>query len=106
MAAKTICEVQELIPNQRIAWRAYMVPKTGLRSNLFFELTSTADGGTLLRQAIFFHIPAPLALMFRLQYGGELDRKMQTQADTGLRNIKTILEQNHARPNHHGPNSP
>jgi hypothetical protein len=30
---------------------------------------------------------------------------MQTQADAGLRNIKTILEQNHARPHHHGPNS-
>ena len=105
MAAKTMCEVQELIPNQRIAWRAYMVPKTGLRSNLSFELTPTTDGGTLLKQAIFFHLPAPLALMFRLRYGGGLDRKMSTQADTGLRNIKTILEQNDARPNHHGPSS-
>jgi uncharacterized membrane protein len=105
MAAKTMCEVQELIPNQRIAWRAYMVPKTGLRSNLSFELTPATGGGTLLKQAIFFHIPAPLALMFRLRYGGGLDRKMQTQADAGLRNIKTILEQTHARPHPHGPNS-
>jgi hypothetical protein len=105
MAAKTMCEVQELTPNQRIAWRAYMVPKTGLRSNLSFELALATDGGTLLTQKIFFHLPAPLALMFRLQYGGGLDRKMVTQADAGLRNIKTILEQSDARPNHHGPNS-
>lgn len=106
MAAKTMCEVQELIPKQRIAWRAYMVPKTGLRSNLSFDLTPATGGGTLLKQAIFFHIPSPLALMFHLRYGGGLDQKMQTQADAGLRNIKTILEQNHARPNHHGSNSP
>lgn len=105
MAAKTMCEVQELIPHRRIAWHAFMVPKTGLRSNLFFELTPVTDGRTLLKQSIFFHIPGPLALMFRLRYGGGLDRKMQTQADAGLRNIRTILEQNDARPPHHSPNS-
>ena len=105
MAAKTMCEVQELMPNQRIAWRAHMVPKTGLHSNLAFEFAPAADGGTLLTQKIFFHLPTPLALMFRLRYGGGLDRKMVTQADTGLRNIKTILEQSNARQNHHGSNS-
>jgi DNA-binding SARP family transcriptional activator len=52
-----------------------------------------------------FVAQAVAALMFRLRYGGGLDRKMQTQADAGLRNIKTILEQNHVRPHHHGPNS-
>jgi hypothetical protein len=103
MAAKTICEVQELVPNRRIAWQAYMTPRLGLRSNLSFELTRTPNGGALLQQTIFFHIPAPLALIFRLRYGGGLDRKMYTQADTGLRNIKLILEQNNARPNYHGP---
>lgn len=57
LAAKTMGEVQELIPHRRIAWRAFMVPKTGLRSNLSFELTPVTDGRTLLKQSIFFHIP-------------------------------------------------
>jgi uncharacterized membrane protein len=105
MMAKTMCEIRELIPNRRIAWHAHFVPNVGTYADLSFELIPTANGGTELTQTSCFYQPAPIYFVFRLIFGSGLQQKARAQWDASLRNIKAILEQSDARPNHHGPGS-
>ena len=90
MPAKTLCEVRELAPNQRISWHSHMVGgKALMYSDLGFTLASDGNGGTQLTQTIDFTAgPVPTWL-------GKLmgvDRKQFAQAEASLRNIKQILE--------------
>jgi uncharacterized protein YndB with AHSA1/START domain len=99
MRVVTICEVRELTPNRHIAWHAHTDPKAmGLYADLSFELAPAPGGGTLLTQHYRFHQPGPVAFIFKLIYGRDLDRKGYAQWDAGLRNIKTILEERTAAP--------
>lgn len=94
MRVKTMCEVLELKPNRRIAWHAHTVPKAmGLYADLDFELTPTADGGTLLTQHYRFHQPAPAVFLFKLMFGRDLETKGSAQWEASLRNIKIMLEE-------------
>lgn len=102
LPVKTLCEVHQLIPNRRIAWHARTVPKTGLYSECAFEFAPADGGGTQLTQHITFHQPGPLAFLFRLIFGKDVRQKGQAQWAAGLRNIKTILEQDNGRPPHNG----
>jgi len=92
MPATTLCEVTVLIPNQRIAWKARMLPNTGMNADYVFELSSAADDTTTLTQHVRLHIPAPMAGMFKLMFGRDLDAKSRAQYEAGLRNIKTLVE--------------
>jgi uncharacterized protein YndB with AHSA1/START domain len=101
LRARTGCEIRELVPNRRIAWHAYTLPKTGLRSDLLFELAPATHGGTVLTQRIIFYQPAPLRLAFRLVLKAseeEMATKGVAQWEAGLRNIKAILEGTPASP--------
>jgi uncharacterized protein YndB with AHSA1/START domain len=94
MRVKTICEIRELTPNRRIAWHAHTAPKaSGLYADLAFEFAPVEEGGTLLTQHYHFHQPAPVAFVFRLIYGRDIDEKGYAQWAAGLRNIKAILEE-------------
>jgi len=93
MKAVSVCEVKELIPNQRIVWHAYMTPSVGMYADLRFEFAAAPDGGTLLTQHIFMYAPALMGLMFRLMFGRELYQKSYAQWEAGLNNIQLLVEQ-------------
>ena len=95
--AMTKCEVTELKPNTRIAWRAHPLPVSmGIHAELAFELQPNDRDGTHLSQRIRFHqswfaynILRPL--MFRMK-PAKLDAKGRAQWQASLDNIKTIFE--------------
>ncbi|MCB9079662.1 MAG: SRPBCC family protein [Anaerolineaceae bacterium] len=92
LPAVTLCTVDQVEPNQRIVWHAHSVPKL-LHNKLVFDFAADGNGGTLLTQRMDFHIPAIPTLMFQLMFGRNLPQKAAAQAEAGLRNIKTIMEQ-------------
>lgn len=82
--SKTRCEVQELVPDRRIAWQAHPVPRVG-SARLSFDLEPTADGGTTIRQTVEEVYPRPVAFILRTVYNitedgirQQLDRSLQT----------------------------
>ncbi len=94
----TECEVVELIPNQRIAWRAHPVPiGMGTRAELAFDLAPRPDGGTQLTQTIHMHQAwLPLQLFSRLVFKtnpAAMETKAKAQWNASLRNIKAVLEE-------------
>jgi uncharacterized membrane protein len=98
MRGTTLCEVRELIPNRRIAWRAHPLPwKMGTQAELAFELAPHPEGGTTLTQTIHMQIPhLVMAVMGRLAGAGP--GKAQAQWQASLQNIKAILEEEVERP--------
>lgn len=96
--ATTECEVTELKPNSRIAWKAKLTPKSmGVNAKLSFELSANDDGGTHLTQHILLHQPWVVAkivspLMFRTK-SDEMQSKGRAQWQASLDNIKRILEE-------------
>lgn len=93
LPAVTLCTVDKMEPNRRIVWHAHSVPKM-LHNTLVFEFASDGNGRTRLTQRMDFHIPAIPTLLFQLMFGRDLRQKAAAQAEAGLRNIKTIMEQN------------
>lgn len=93
----TVCEVRELVPDRRIAWHAYAVPRIGVHADLAFDLTPRTDGGTMLTQRITMHQPAlPLWVFRKLVFkmsAEEMTAKAEAQWRASLRNIKAILEE-------------
>jgi len=98
MRGTTLCEVRELIPNRRIAWKAHPLPwAMGTQAQLAFELKPAAEGGTTLTQTIHMQIPGlVMAIMGRLAGAGP--GKAQAQWEASLQNIKAILEEEAERP--------
>jgi len=94
----TECEVTELVPNSRIAWRSHPAPVgMGVHAEMSFDLTPIDGDKTRLTQNIAFH-QAWLThqilskLVFRkLMAGGEAKQEAQWQAS--LNNVKAIMEE-------------
>jgi uncharacterized membrane protein len=96
----TMCEVRELVPNTRIAWHSYAVPKMGVSADLAFDLAADADGGTTVTQRITMHQPALPMWIFRKFVFKMSEEEMETRAlaqwDASLANIKAIVEESKA----------
>lgn len=94
----TECEVTELEPNQRIAWRAHPVPITmGTSAQLTFDLEPLDAGRTRLTQTIRMRqswLPSQIfaRLVFKMN-PAEMERKGAAQWQASLQNIKAILEE-------------
>lgn len=89
MPAKTMCEVRALVPNQHIAWYAYMPMVKGVHADWVFELTPTQTGETQLTQRGNFDFSlVPTGLGNLLQ----MEQKAHVQFEAGLQNIKKVLE--------------
>lgn len=96
----TVCEVRELVPNRRIAWHSYALPKMGVSADLAFDLSSDAAGGTTVTQRITMHQPALPMLIFRTfvfkMSAAEMEKRARAQWQASLANIKAILEESSA----------
>jgi uncharacterized protein YndB with AHSA1/START domain len=93
----TECEVTELTPNERIAWRAHPVPiGMGIHAELAFDIVPDGNGGTTLAQTIQMHEPWLASQLFsRLMRmnPATMEVKARAQWEASLRNIKAILEE-------------
>lgn len=89
-AATTRCEVRELVPDRRIAWRAHPIPRLG-SAVLSFDLVPSADGGTTIRQTVDEFYPVPVAFMLRKVYNITEDGIRQ-QLDRGLQTLKLTCD--------------
>jgi uncharacterized protein YndB with AHSA1/START domain len=93
----TECEVTELKPNERIAWKAHPVPMgMGVHSAMHFDIAPSANGGSTLTQTIDMHQPWLLfqiftRLIFRMK-PTDFESKGEAQWQASLQNIKHILE--------------
>lgn len=92
LEAKTQSTITEIVPDQRIVWKAHTLPKTGMYATWWFELAATPDGGTMLSQGTYFHQPSPMAFIFSLIFRGDLLVKSYAQFDASLKNLKIVME--------------
>jgi uncharacterized membrane protein len=91
-AGKTMCYVDELVPDRRIAWHAHPVPRLPVRAECAFELAPAADGrGTVVTQTIRMHQNPLLMRVFGLLMGASPE-KAHAQWNASLQNVKTVLE--------------
>ena len=98
MRAKTMCEVRELVPNRRIAWRANPHPvKLGVSANIAMELEPAGDGRIRLTQTIAMRQPK-LMMSFAKRFMGMTEEKVKAQWQASLDNIKLILEEGSTPP--------
>jgi uncharacterized protein YndB with AHSA1/START domain len=97
----TECEVTELEPNRRIAWRAHPVPVTlGTSAQLAFDLEPLDASRTRLTQTVRLRqawLPAQIfaRLIFKTDSAG-MEAKARAQWQASLHNIKAILEEDAA----------
>lgn len=94
----TDCEITELVPGKRIAWRAHPVPVgMGVHARLSFDLAPADDGRTRLTQTVDMHQPWPIFQFFsRVTFKSspsDMERKASAQWSASLANIKTIMEE-------------
>ncbi len=92
---ETLCQVRELSPSYRITWRARSVRKPTISSELSFDLTGDAAGGTRLLQRIAVHTSKPYDMLDKLRNRTDpviLRAQLRPQWEASLRNIKEILE--------------
>ncbi|MFL5758090.1 MAG: SRPBCC family protein [Thermomicrobiales bacterium] len=94
----TECEITELVPNRRVAWRSHPAPVgMGVNAAMSFDLTPLDGNQTRLAQNIKFH-QAWLTnqiftrLVFRKQMEN-LETKQEAQWQASLNNIKAIMEE-------------
>jgi hypothetical protein len=93
MRAKTLCEVRELSPNQRISWHAHPTPiKMGTHADIMIELAPEGEGHTRLTQTILMHQPELLFAFFH-RFKGVTPEKAYAQWQASLNNVKLILEE-------------
>jgi hypothetical protein len=71
-----------------------------LSADLAFEFAALPDGNTQLTQNYVFHQPDLMVRLFKLIYGPDLDQKGYAQWQSGLQNIKHILEHADAASGH------
>jgi uncharacterized protein YndB with AHSA1/START domain len=90
-SARTLCEVRELVPGQRIVWHARPVPRVGGYADLSFDLEDGTDGGTIVLQRVFESYPRPIAFALRVGYNVTEDGIRQ-QLDRTLDVLKTYLD--------------
>jgi uncharacterized membrane protein len=94
VAGATMCEMVELIPNRRIAWRSWApVPGVKHAGAYAFELASDGNGGTRLTQSAALEDNWLGNIVSRLVFKTTAP-KARAQWEASLRNIKAILEEN------------
>lgn len=93
VAGTTMCELIELIPNRRIAWRSW-APVPGVRhaGAYAFDLAPDERGGTRLTQSAALEDNWLGDLVSRLVFK-TTPPKARAQWEASLRNIKALLEQ-------------
>ena len=93
VAGTTMCEMVELIPNRRIAWRSW-APVPGVRHvGLYaFELAADGESGTRLTQSSALEDNWLGDLVSRLVFK-TTPAKARGQWEASLHNIKAILEE-------------
>jgi uncharacterized membrane protein len=92
VAGATMCELIELIPNRRIAWRSWApVPGVKHEGSYAFELVSDGNGGTRLTQLAALEDNWLGDIVSRLVFK-TTPEKARAQWQASLGNIKAILE--------------
>jgi len=92
VAGSMMCEMTELIPNRRIAWRAWVpVPVLKHAGIYAFELASDGNGGTRLTQSAALKNNWLGDIISRLVFK-TTPEKARAQWQASLGNIKAILE--------------
>jgi uncharacterized protein YndB with AHSA1/START domain len=94
----TECEITDLVPGKRIAWRAHPVPVgMGVHAELAFDLAPIDANRTRLTQTISSHQPwLPFQIFARFVFKtnpATMEQKAQAQWQASLDNIKAILEE-------------
>ena len=93
VAGTTMCELVELIPNRRIAWRSWApVPVVKHEGTYAFELAADGNGGTHLTQSAALEDNLLGAIVSRLVFK-TTPEKARAQWEASLQNIKLILEE-------------
>ena len=94
---KTLCEVQEVIPPHRIAWRARSLSKVGsVFAEYAFGFAPDPKGGTWLTQTVSFHTNKTADYRYRLAYKAkpeQIEQMARAQWEASLNNIKVIMEE-------------
>jgi uncharacterized membrane protein len=102
VAGTTMCEVTELMPNRRIAWRSWApVPLVKHEGTYSFELSSAPNGGTRLTQNAALEDNWLGDLVSRLVFK-TTTAKAHAQWEASLYNIKAIVENPALAHNRHG----
>jgi uncharacterized membrane protein len=92
VSGATMCQLVELIPNRRIAWRSWApVPGVKHEGAYAFELASDGNGGTRLTQSAALEDNWLGDIVSRLVFK-TTPEKARAQWEASLRNIKAILE--------------
>jgi uncharacterized membrane protein len=94
----TDCEVTELVPSSRIAWKSHPVPiRMGTHAEMAFDLAPINGDATRLTQSIHFHMPDLVMKMFakfQIKDNTEnIQTRQKAQWQASLNNIKTIMEE-------------
>jgi uncharacterized membrane protein len=92
VAGSTMCEMTELVPNRRIAWRSWApVPGVKHEGAYAFDLASDGNGGTRLTQSAALVDNWLGDIVSRLVFK-TTPEKARAQWQASLSNIKAILE--------------
>lgn len=93
VAGTTMCEVLELIPGRRVAWRSWApVPGVKHEGRYAFALAPAARGGTRLTQSAALEDNWLGDIVSRLVFK-TTPARARAQWEASLRNIKLILEE-------------
>lgn len=95
-AARTTCEIRELVPATRIAWHARPVPGFLGQAGLLFEFEDV-DGGTLVRQRVVERYPRPIAFVMK-SVMNVTEEGIRDQMDRTLEGLRLVLDQQQVEP--------
>lgn len=88
----TVCEVQELVENQRVAWTAKPRPSFGMHAAIAFDFRSADGGGTILTQTLHEHHPGWISWFNQLVFNVSAEN-IEQQFSTNLQQLKHLLEE-------------
>jgi hypothetical protein len=83
-------EIRELVPDKRIAWHSYPVPRMGVTSDCSFDLEEE-NGGTKLTETVQINAPGVMESFGKFVFRS-LDAKLTAQWEGNLQNIKAHFE--------------
>ena len=83
-------EVRELVPNQRVAWHTYPIPRMGLTADCAFDLEEE-NGGTKLVETVRINALGVMESLGKFVFRS-LDAKQTAQWDANLEAIRANCE--------------